>query len=189
MRLIRVAVPVPALEALTYHIPDELGDPAIGARVLVPLGKRTLTGVVIESGLGTRDSGPDETSEPANPESRIPDPGSVKSVLDILDASAFLPADVVALAAWVSEYYACGPGEAVAAAMPPRAWVESERYAQITAAGGIGLLTERGARLEILEALTGEKPVRVDAVLGSRRGSHAAATGSACRGLRQRIDC
>ena len=44
MRLIRVAVPVPALEALTYHVPDELGDPSIGARVLVPLGNRTLTG-------------------------------------------------------------------------------------------------------------------------------------------------
>ncbi len=57
MRLIRVAVPVPALEALTYHVPEELGDPSIGARVLVPLGNRTLTGVVIESGLGTRDSG------------------------------------------------------------------------------------------------------------------------------------
>ena len=28
MRLIRVAVPVPALEALTYHVPDELGDPS-----------------------------------------------------------------------------------------------------------------------------------------------------------------
>ncbi len=41
MRLIRVAVPVPALDALTYHVPDELGDPAIGARVLVPLGNRT----------------------------------------------------------------------------------------------------------------------------------------------------
>ncbi len=202
MRLIRVAVPVPTLEALTYHVPDDLGDPAIGARVLVPLGTRTLTGVVIETGLGTRDSGLDKTSEvaiesgpgirdpgserttePTDPESRVPNPGSVKPVLDVLDDSAFLPADVVALTAWVSEYYACGPGEALAAAMPPRAWVESERYAQITAAGGVSLLTERGVRLEILEALTGAKPVRVDAVLGNRRGSHAALLGLEREGL------
>lgn len=69
MRLIRVAVPVPALEALTYHVPDELGDPEIGARVLVPLGKRTLTGVVIETGCGMRDAGSDRTPVP---ESRFP---------------------------------------------------------------------------------------------------------------------
>jgi primosomal protein N' (replication factor Y) len=193
MRLIRVAVPVPALEALTYHVPDELGDPPIGARVLVPLGKRTLTGVVIDSGSGTRDSGSEKTletadpgsripdpdsvkptSDPANPESRIPDPDSVKPIVDILDDAPFLPADVVALASWVAEYYACGVGEAVAAAMPPRAWVESERYARITEAGELEVLAERGVRRGILDALIGAKPVRVDAILGNRRGAHAA---------------
>ena len=40
MRHIRVAVPVPALEALTYRLPDISIDPVVGARVLVPLGKR-----------------------------------------------------------------------------------------------------------------------------------------------------
>jgi primosomal protein N' (replication factor Y) (superfamily II helicase) len=193
MRLIRVAVPVPALEALTYSVPEELGEPSLGARVLVPLGNRTLTGVVIEPALGIRDSrlgnttdetmapesgirdaASDRTPEPADPESRIPNPGTVKSVLDVLDASSFLPADVVALAAWVSEYYACGAGEAIAAAMPPRAWVESERYAQMTAAGGARLPAERGMRREILDALAVAKPVRVDTILGRRRGSHAA---------------
>jgi primosomal protein N' (replication factor Y) (superfamily II helicase) len=167
VRLIRVAVPVPALEALTYHVPEELGDPAIGARVLVPLGTRTLTGVVIESEVEIQDVAPD----------------TVKPIVDILDDGPFLPAAVVALASWVSEYYACAPGEAVAAAMPPRAWVESERYAQITSAGGVRLLTERGVRREILDALVGAKPVRVDTVLGNRRGSHAALLGLERDGL------
>ncbi len=71
----------------------------------------------------------------------------------------------------------------MAAAMPPRAWVESERYAQITAAGGVSLPTERGVRLEILEALAGAKPVRVDTVLGNRRGAHAALLGLERDGL------
>jgi primosomal protein N' (replication factor Y) len=167
MRLIRVAVPVPALEALTYHVPDELGDPAIGARVLVPLGNRTMTGVAIESEVEIQDVAPD----------------TIKPIVDVLDDGPFLPADVVALAAWVSEYYACGPGEAVAAAMPPRAWVESERYARITAAGEVRLLTERGVRREILDALTGARPIRVDTVLGNRRGSHAALLGLERDGL------
>ena len=90
---------------------------------------------------------------------------------------------MVALASWVADYYACGAGEAVAAAMPPRAWIESERYAQITDAGEARLLTERGVRREILEALTGAKPVRVDTVLGDRRGAHAALLGLERDGL------
>src|ERR671925_687907 len=59
MRLVRVAVPVPALDALTYSLPDEFQVPAIGARVLVPLGNRVLTGCVIEfrdAGSGMRDA-------------------------------------------------------------------------------------------------------------------------------------
>src|SRR5687767_8352052 len=49
MRSVRVAVPVPALDALTYRLPDTLPTPAIGARVLVPLGARVLTGIATES--------------------------------------------------------------------------------------------------------------------------------------------
>src|SRR3954453_15657943 len=125
MRLIQVAVPVPQLDALTYAVPPEFPDPVPGARVLVPLGKRVLTGVVI-SGCGMRDPGSVSSQAPADPESRIPDPDAIKSITDILDETAFLPADVVRLTNWVADYYACGPGEAIAAAMPPRAWVESE---------------------------------------------------------------
>ena len=54
MRHISVAVPVPQLEALTYAVPEGTPTPAIGARVLVPLGKRTVTGVVTGAVLGTR---------------------------------------------------------------------------------------------------------------------------------------
>ena len=49
MRLIQVAVPVPQLDALTYAVPPEFPDPHPGARVLVPLGRRTLTGVVLNT--------------------------------------------------------------------------------------------------------------------------------------------
>ena len=49
MRLVRVAVPVPALDSLTYSLPDAVPDPPVGARVLVPLGNRVLTGCVVGS--------------------------------------------------------------------------------------------------------------------------------------------
>jgi primosomal protein N' (replication factor Y) len=164
VRRIRVAVPVPSLEALTYGVPADFADPSRGARVLVPLGNRIITGIVL--GAATEAGEKDE------------DPGgaarAVKDIVDLLDDEAFLPSDVVTLASWVAEYYACGAGDAVGAAMPPRAWVESERYAQITEAGHARLLIERGPRRELLERLTGDKPMRVDQLVGGRRGSHAA---------------
>mgnify|MGYP003483999025 CR=1 FL=1 len=86
MRLVRVAVPVPALDSLTYSLPDHFQTPVVGARVLVPLGSRVLTGCVVES-------------------------------VDVAEP----PADVVRLATWVAEYYACGIGSALAPAMPPMA--------------------------------------------------------------------
>ena len=39
------------------------------------------------------------------------------------------------LALWVSDYYLAGPGDTLAAAMPPGAWIESQRRFRLTAAG------------------------------------------------------
>ncbi len=59
----------------------------------------------------------------------------------MLDDDAFVPADVVALTEWVSDYYLSGPGAALAAAMPPHGLTarvdafKTVRIAQLTAAG------------------------------------------------------
>ena len=108
MRFVRVAVPVPALDSLTYSVPAAAAPPPIGARVLVPLGSRVLTGCVVST---TDAEAPADTS--------------IKPLLDVLDDRAFLPEDVVRLATWVAEYYACGIGSALAAAMPPMSAAES----------------------------------------------------------------
>ncbi len=104
MRLVRVAVPVPALDSLTYSLPDSLENPVVGARVLVPLGNRVLTGCVVGDA--------EAADKPAS---------AIKPIIEVLDAEPFLPADVVRLATWVADYYACGIGSALAAAMPPMA--------------------------------------------------------------------
>jgi primosomal protein N' (replication factor Y) (superfamily II helicase) len=101
--LISVAVPVPQLDLLTYSVPDDEPFPPVGARVLVPLGSRVVTGIVIEQG-------------------RPAEPGiDVKPVRQILDAEAFVPKDVVDLARWTAEYYAAGVGDAIPALLPPMA--------------------------------------------------------------------
>ncbi|MEI6666914.1 MAG: primosomal protein N' [Acidobacteriota bacterium] len=120
--LASVAVPVPTLGVLTYRVPDELGVPRVGCRVLVPLGTRTLTGCVVAVETAADD---DARFGGAN----------LRDVIDLLDAEAFLPPAVVRLTLWVADYYACGPGEAIGAAVPPMAWIESRRVVTLTDAG------------------------------------------------------
>jgi primosomal protein N' len=201
MRLIQVAVPVPQIDPLTYSVPDEFPDPIPGVRVLVSVGKRTMTGVVIttvirDPGSGIRDVPnstdsvradpgpriPDHGPWIPDPGSRTPDPGNIKPIIDILDSTAFLPPDVLTLAMWVAEYYACGAGEAIAAAMPPRAWIESDRHAHITDTGRARLAGERGARRQMLAALDTPDPARVEAIIG-KAGSHATLVGLERDGL------
>ncbi len=167
---------MPSLPALTYRVPDALATPVAGARVLVPLGTRIMTGVVVAS----VDSVPSPSPEPSRPPPSLrrrlrrtaPSP-DIKEIIDVLDDKPFLPEDVLRLVQWTSEYYACGAGEALAAAMPPRAWIESERHAQITAEGVTRSATESGARGEILQALSHGKPKRLDSI-ARRSGSYAA---------------
>ena len=126
--LIRVAVPVPMLDLLTYRVPDEVPAP-VGARVLVPLGARTVTGIVVESGAETDAEG-----------------GDLKTVRKVLDVEALVPADVVALARWTAEYYGSGEGETVTAVLPPMTSGDrtdghkTRRVASITPAGLEALL-------------------------------------------------
>jgi primosomal protein N' (replication factor Y) len=151
MRLAWVAVPVPALDLLTYLVPDSLDLPPVGARVLVPLGARQVTGLVVRTGGAPGEVNPAEAGSRrtvaaesaggpgagsrADATSDVSRATDLREIIDVIDDEAFLPAHIVDLAAWVAEYYACGPGEAIAAAMPPFAWIESERAAQITGAG------------------------------------------------------
>src|SRR5262245_26740064 len=49
-----------------------------------------------------------------------PPPG-LRDVVAVLDDEPFLPPAVVDLAIWIGDYYASGPGDALAIAMPPSA--------------------------------------------------------------------
>ena len=99
-----------------------------GARVLVPLGPRVLTGCVVGIGNGDEADG------------RPEGPGKIKPLIRLLDNEAFLTPEVVRLASWVAEYYACGIGEALTTAMPPLAAAEGK-------SGATGFRTVRAAQL------------------------------------------
>ena len=132
MNRISVAVPVPTLDLLTYSVPDGMPAPAIGARVVVPIGSRSVTGIVVDGRdrMGQDVSGMD-----------------IKPVRQVLDAEAFVPPDIIALARWTAEYYAAGAGETITSVLPPKARGEradahkTKRVATITAAGLEALAT------------------------------------------------
>ena len=124
--LIRVAVPIPTLDLLTYLVPPDSPAPVVGARVVVPVGTRPVTGIVVETDVGL--------------EAAL-DRKDLKSVRQVLDAEPFVPQDVVALARWTAEYYAGGAGAAITAVLPPKARGpradahKTLRVVSITAAG------------------------------------------------------
>src|SRR5512139_836953 len=156
MRLVAVAVPVPALGPLIYRVPHDIDMPVVGARVLVPLGARQVTGIVVE---------PDAVRD------EVPAGGSaaqIRPLTDVLDRTPFLPEAVVRLALWTAEYYACGAGEAMAAALPPLAGIRSECRARLTAAGTMRKLAAGGTggrlREVILRALSDERWTSVGAL-------------------------
>ena len=151
-----VAVPVATLPLLTYRLPPDWPMPARGARVLVPLGTRTVTGIVI----GQADGAP---------------PDRVRDVVEVLDDKAFLPPEVVDLALWISDYYMAAPGHAIGATAPPFAWRESERHYELTPAGQAAV--SAGGGPAVLVALAkGPKAQRQ-----LTRGAGGAATAAALR--------
>ena len=157
--LIHVAVPVPGLDLLTYAVPAGVDPPAVGARVVVPLGSRIVTGIVIE--CDTR------------PVSRAVD---VKPVRQVLDSGSFVPPDVVALAQWTADYYAAGVGDTIPALLPPMARGgradahKTLRMASITPAGleAIAAAAVEGRQLEGLQILSGSPAGMATSVLAAR---------------------
>lgn len=94
---IRVAVPIPRFDPLTYAIDDD-APIGIGFRVVVPLGKRLLTGTVVETD--------------------VPEVDRVKNVVEVLDERATFSAELLELTKRVAEYYLCSWGEVLQASMP-----------------------------------------------------------------------
>ena len=128
---VEVALSVPQLRPLTYKVePEFAGRLAPGLRVLVPLGKRKVTGYVVH---------PPGENPPAGVE-----PGSVKPVLEMLDDEPLLTQELLELTRWVAEYYCCGWGEALKFALPSHKEKKTvERY-RLTESGGLEAAFEEG---------------------------------------------
>ncbi|NNE47737.1 MAG: primosomal protein N' [Rhodothermales bacterium] len=140
--IVEVALPLPIESTFSYSVPAEWTDEiGLGYRVVVPFGSRTMTGVVVAM------------SDEPDPEAKKI---ALKSILDLPDAYPAMTDGLLKVTEWVAEYYVCGPGEAMRAALPPGIEIQSETVVQLTdrpaeeihvvgdAAGLVDYLTGRG---------------------------------------------
>jgi primosomal protein N' (replication factor Y) len=102
-RIVQVALPVPLPQLFDYLPPRDGARPVPGARVLVPLGRRKLVGVVVS----------------LNEVSEIPT-GRLLPVIEVLDNGVpLLDKGLLDLLRWCWQYYKAAPGEVVVGALPP----------------------------------------------------------------------
>lgn len=131
-------VPLTPVEGVfTYRVPEALDAEAVpGARVVIPFGRRALTGVIVE-----RDAGDGEGLKPLH---------------DVLDpAGEGLPQDLIALTRWLADYYCCAWGEVLRAALPSGTEVESRRVVYRTAVPA-GRWTGNGVGRHVLAHFDGD---------------------------------
>jgi primosomal protein N' (replication factor Y) len=132
--LFDVALNVPSGDGLfTYRIPTALGTAEPGRRVLVPLGRRTATGVVL--GRSQPQAAVGRGPEAASAGDTAPAPAHVRDALRLLDEEPLLTADVVALARWAAAHYVAPLGPALKAALPPGIDVRDAAVPHLTDAG------------------------------------------------------
>ena len=101
-QLIDVIVPLPIYSCLTYALPADMPMPEKGSRVLVPVGKRKMAGIV----WGECQNSPPESI-------------TIKPILKQLDAVPLINECLFQFLEWVANYYFHPIGMVVAEAMPP----------------------------------------------------------------------
>jgi primosomal protein N' (replication factor Y) (superfamily II helicase) len=117
-RFAEVALPVPLRSTFTYAIPDAFnGEPLIGRRVVVPFGRRAMTGVALA-----------ESDRP-------PNLARIKEIAEVMDPVPALPPRLIELGHWISRYYVAPIGEAFRAMLPPEIEMRHDREYSFTHSG------------------------------------------------------
>ncbi|WP_136795840.1 replication restart helicase PriA [Desulfosediminicola ganghwensis] len=124
MDLLEIAVAAPLENTLTYRLPPNLlntelcQEPLVGRRVLVPLGRRKVTGYVLATGM-------EDSKE-----------FKIKNISEILDTAPLFPENLIPLFRWISEYYHYPIGEVIKSALPGGLTPKSARQLQAGSASG-----------------------------------------------------
>lgn len=150
--LAEVILPLPLEQTYTYIVPDALEPHArCGCRVLVPFGSRRLAGLIAE--VTEHDRATD----------------GLKAIEDVLDEEPSLTPELLRLTKWIADYYVCGWGEVVKAALPTGTDVEGDyivRSVSLVPNGAADKLTQR-----IVRYVSGHDQVDLSALRKEVRGA------------------
>ena len=139
-RFATVALPLPLASSYTYRIPETLADRvAPGARVVVPVRRRELIGIVLET----------DASAPQ---------AAAREILAAPDDLPAVPGGLLATAGWIAEYYGSPIGLTLKAMLPAGLWGESQVVA-VRASGRWKIGGVAGEVLAKLEERGGEAAV------------------------------
>ncbi|MBM3755114.1 MAG: primosomal protein N' [Acidobacteria bacterium] len=112
-----VSLPVPLDQAFTYALPQTLHHRVkVGARVVVPFGKRTITGVVVKL-------------------HNNPPQSKTRAVEKLLDEEPVFDTALLKLAAWIASYYCAPLGEVLRGMAPTTAETSRSKIYTLTDSG------------------------------------------------------
>jgi len=112
-----VAVALPVFTRFTYQVPVQLAEAlAVGKRVLVPFGKRRITGYVLSMA------------------GQLPDV-PLKPIVAVLDDKPLFQPTMVPFFQWIADYYIHPLGEVVQAALPSGINIADQMVYSLTDAG------------------------------------------------------
>jgi len=146
----KVALPLPMEKEFTYSVPERLrGQAELGSRVLVPFGRRQLTGIIVDFAAESGLSG-------------------VREIIDVLDPYPAVTPEILSLTRWVSDYYICPWGEVLKSALPAGMSIASRakvslRVSPDGARGLMGDVFRGGPEAGVIELLLarGESSLRL----------------------------
>ncbi len=147
-----VVFPVPVDHAYSYSIPEKFrGDLLPGMRVLAEFGARKSTGFVV--GLSAKASR-----------------SGLKAIEEVLDPVPLFTSEVLDLARWIAQYYLCGWGEVLKAALPSGIHKHSVKVVRLTHDKPLelaALLEKRAPRQsQIVRQLAEKNPLPVRELAG-----------------------
>ncbi|NOY57994.1 MAG: primosomal protein N', partial [Calditrichaeota bacterium] len=108
-----IVFPIPVNHPYTYIIPERFVEDVVpGVRALVPFGPRKTTGFIVNRVSKT-------------------DIKELKEIEEVLDPTPLFTPEVLMLAKWIADYYLCGWGEVLKAALPAGIHIDSEKVVRL----------------------------------------------------------
>ncbi|HUK41591.1 MAG TPA: primosomal protein N', partial [Candidatus Acidoferrales bacterium] len=106
---VRVVIPSPLREPLIYRVPPSLRESiGVGMRVIIPLGKRRVTGVIFEVMTSTALA-------------------DTREILALPDEKPILDKTLIQLSQWIAQYYLANLGAVLGTILPPGLRSQSQR--------------------------------------------------------------